>query len=76
MLLLIRSFIFFLGCGHGGHLQHAISWFQDLGETECPTGCGEFCRSCRVAALSPKGTLYAIMHFAIFKIVFYVLSLS
>jgi len=30
------------GCGHGGHLEHALSWFG--GEQQlCPTGCGHKC---------------------------------
>ena len=37
------------GCGHGGHLEHALQWFggghggKAVREV-CPTGCGEsFC---------------------------------
>lgn len=28
-------------CGHGGHLNHIMSWF--MAETKCPTGCGCDC---------------------------------
>lgn len=35
------------GCGHGGHLQHALQWFGGLTgkqvRTACPTGCGHRC---------------------------------
>lgn len=34
-------FVWCAGCGHGGHLAHALEWF---GENEvCPTGCGHKC---------------------------------
>ncbi|KAI9596986.1 WD40-repeat-containing domain protein [Syncephalis fuscata] len=29
------------GCGHGGHLKHMYTWFQE--NLECPTGCGHVC---------------------------------
>lgn len=28
-------------CGHGGHLDHVMSWFEN--ETKCPSGCGCSC---------------------------------
>ena len=28
-------------CGHGGHLNHVMSWFE--GQTKCPSGCGCVC---------------------------------
>ena len=35
------------GCGHGGHLQHALEWFGGTEEQPpqefCPTGCGHRC---------------------------------
>ena len=34
-------FVWCAGCGHGGHMAHALEWF---GENEvCPTGCGHKC---------------------------------
>lgn len=39
-------FVMCPGCGHGGHLEHAIEWFGSL-ENQfhelCPTGCGHKC---------------------------------
>ncbi|XP_021927704.1 GATOR complex protein WDR59-like isoform X3 [Zootermopsis nevadensis] len=32
---------FCMVCGHGGHSDHMISWFET--ESECPTGCGCSC---------------------------------
>ncbi|XP_069692365.1 GATOR2 complex protein WDR59 isoform X2 [Periplaneta americana] len=32
---------FCMVCGHGGHTDHMMSWFET--ETECPTGCGCNC---------------------------------
>lgn len=32
---------FCLACGHGGHSEHMMSWFQT--ETQCPSGCGCNC---------------------------------
>ena len=34
-------FVWCPGCGHGGHLEHALEWFGG-GNQFCPTGCGEF----------------------------------
>jgi hypothetical protein len=35
------------GCGHGGHLDHALQWFGGLSgkpvREVCPTGCGHKC---------------------------------
>ena len=31
------------GCGHGGDRAHMMEWFETLGQTLCPTGCGHFC---------------------------------
>jgi hypothetical protein len=28
-------------CGHGGHLEHIMNWFEN--ETKCPSGCGCSC---------------------------------
>jgi len=43
-------FVWCPGCGHGGHLDHAIEWFggSDFGSNGelrefCPTGCGHKC---------------------------------
>jgi len=36
------------GCGHGGHLEHALEWFGASNiyalQGMCPTGCGHKCR--------------------------------
>mmetsp|Transcript_26385 Transcript_26385/g.78026 ORF Transcript_26385/g.78026 Transcript_26385/m.78026 type:complete len:252 (-) Transcript_26385:469-1224(-) len=37
-----------LSCGHGGHVDHMIPWFQKF--TVCPTGCG--CSECSLHFLS------------------------
>jgi hypothetical protein len=35
------------GCGHGGHLEHALEWFGGSNGNPvremCPTGCGHRC---------------------------------
>mmetsp|Transcript_11572 Transcript_11572/g.14462 ORF Transcript_11572/g.14462 Transcript_11572/m.14462 type:complete len:588 (-) Transcript_11572:817-2580(-) len=39
-------FVMCPGCGHGGHLDHALEWFGDLDNKYhelCPTGCGHKC---------------------------------
>lgn len=37
-------FVWCPGCGHGGHLEHALQWFGGSGIREvCPTGCGHRC---------------------------------
>ena len=41
-------FVWCPGCGHGGHLDHAIEWFSGEGSANgpqeyCPTGCGHKC---------------------------------
>lgn len=42
-------FVWCPGCGHGGHLEHALSWFGGLGGNTmrefCPTGCGHKCNA-------------------------------
>jgi len=34
-------FVWCPGCGHGGHLEHALEWFS--AHEVCPTGCGHKC---------------------------------
>ena len=41
---------FCLVCGHGGHMEHMRSWWEDAGEKECATGCG--CRCLERAQLT------------------------
>ena len=42
-------FVWCAGCGHGGHLEHAIDWFGDeFGNEYCPTGCGHKCNPTRM----------------------------
>ena len=39
-------FVLCPGCGHGGHLEHALEWFTSLDNPFhelCPTGCGHKC---------------------------------
>lgn len=41
-------FVWCPGCGHGGHLEHAIEWFGGMDglpshNEMCPTGCGHQC---------------------------------
>jgi Zinc-ribbon, C4HC2 type len=40
-------FVWCPGCGHGGHLDHALEWFGgSIGSPVrevCPTGCGHKC---------------------------------
>lgn len=41
-------FVWCPGCGHGGHLEHALEWFGGNGNkasanSQCPTGCGHHC---------------------------------
>lgn len=39
-------YVYCPGCGHGGHLEHALQWFGGIQgkpvREVCPTGCGEF----------------------------------
>lgn len=42
-LFVKRSSMFCIKCGHGGHTNHLIPWFQN--EPTCPTGCGCNCQS-------------------------------
>jgi WD repeat-containing protein 59 len=43
-------------CGHGGHLNHIMSWF--MMETKCPTGCG--C-DCVFSSLDPRDSPSALL---------------
>lgn len=50
-------FVMCPGCGHGGHLEHAIEWFTSLDNKFnqlCPTGCGH---KCNLISL-PKGSTF------------------
>ncbi len=42
------KFLVCFTCGHGGHLDHIMSWFKN--NTVCPTGCG--C-TCTLSTFSP-----------------------
>ncbi|MGK3754643.1 MAG: hypothetical protein ACI8RD_006952, partial [Bacillariaceae sp.] len=46
------------GCGHGGHLEHALQWFGGLDgkaiRTVCPTGCGHKCNFVQMATAFPR----------------------
>jgi len=47
-------FVWCPGCGHGGHLEHALEWFggnnADKIRELCPTGCGHRCNLIQVPA--------------------------
>lgn len=48
-------FVWCPGCGHGGHLDHALEWFGGMDgkpiRESCPTGCGHKCNlSQRISA--------------------------
>jgi len=45
-------FVWCPGCGHGGHLDHALEWFR-TNET-CPTGCGHKCNLFPSSSASQK----------------------
>ena len=38
----VGMYVWCPGCGHGGHLEHALQWFGASQEM-CPTGCGHRC---------------------------------
>jgi len=46
------------GCGHGGHLEHALTWFGGLGGSAmretCPTGCGHRCNILQTMNAFPR----------------------
>ncbi|PVU95479.1 hypothetical protein BB561_001796 [Smittium simulii] len=39
----LSTYIWCQGCGHGGHLEHFQSWFNDKKNNSCPLGCGHYC---------------------------------
>eukprot|EP00566_Odontella_aurita_P004060 CAMPEP_0113564672 /NCGR_PEP_ID=MMETSP0015_2-20120614/21750_1 /TAXON_ID=2838 /ORGANISM="Odontella" /LENGTH=1222 /DNA_ID=CAMNT_0000466781 /DNA_START=16 /DNA_END=3680 /DNA_ORIENTATION=- /assembly_acc=CAM_ASM_000160 len=54
-------FVWCPGCGHGGHLEHAIEWFggEDSGGAGglrefCPTGCGHKCNLSQIIMAFPR----------------------
>jgi len=51
-------FVWCPGCGHGGHLEHALQWFGGLNgkavRTVCPTGCGHRCNFVQMASAFPR----------------------
>ena len=51
------------GCGHGGHMSHAIQWFGGPDgkaiRTVCPTGCGHKCNFVQMATAFPRTTSMA-----------------
>jgi len=44
-------FVWCPGCGHGGHLEHAVEWFKQ--KEMCPTGCGHRCNFLQSSSVSP-----------------------
>mmetsp|Transcript_11191 Transcript_11191/g.21323 ORF Transcript_11191/g.21323 Transcript_11191/m.21323 type:complete len:97 (+) Transcript_11191:1229-1519(+) len=51
-------FVWCPGCGHGGHLEHALSWFGGLSGKAvrelCPTGCGHRCNRLQPISAFPR----------------------
>mmetsp|Transcript_19354 Transcript_19354/g.27361 ORF Transcript_19354/g.27361 Transcript_19354/m.27361 type:complete len:142 (-) Transcript_19354:437-862(-) len=51
-------FVWCPGCGHGGHLDHALQWFGGMsgkGVREvCPTGCGHKCNLVQQVSAFPR----------------------
>ena len=52
-------FVWCPGCGHGGHLEHALQWFgggengKEVREV-CPTGCGHRCNFREMVTSFPR----------------------
>lgn len=57
-------FVWCPGCGHGGHLEHALQWFGGLNgkgvRTVCPTGCGHKCNLVQMATAFPRTNSMAL----------------
>lgn len=51
-------FVWCPGCGHGGHLDHALQWFGGLCgnvvREMCPTGCGHRCNMAQHLTAFPR----------------------
>ena len=51
-------FVWCPGCGHGGHLEHALQWFGGLNgkavRSVCPTGCGHKCNLVQMSTSFPR----------------------
>jgi Zinc-ribbon, C4HC2 type len=52
-------FVWCPGCGHGGHLEHALQWFGGgqggkAVREMCPTGCGHRCNLVQMASAFPR----------------------
>jgi hypothetical protein len=52
-------FVWCPGCGHGGHLEHALQWFggSQSGKAVrevCPTGCGHRCNFLQMVSAFPR----------------------
>ncbi len=51
-------FVWCPGCGHGGHLEHALQWFGGLNgkavRSVCPTGCGHKCNLVEMSTSFPR----------------------
>mmetsp|Transcript_62676 Transcript_62676/g.70081 ORF Transcript_62676/g.70081 Transcript_62676/m.70081 type:complete len:1140 (+) Transcript_62676:51-3470(+) len=51
-------FVWCPGCGHGGHMEHALQWFGGSNgkpiRTVCPTGCGHRCNFVQMATAFPR----------------------
>ena len=51
-------FVWCPGCGHGGHLEHALQWFGGLSgkavRDQCPTGCGHRCNFVQTLSAFPR----------------------
>ncbi|KAJ2486813.1 SEA (Seh1-associated) complex subunit [Coemansia sp. RSA 2050] len=47
------EFIWCHVCGHGGHAEHIRSWFVELNQRSCPSGCGHECQPL-IVSYAPK----------------------
>eukprot|EP00934_Nitzschia_sp_Nitz4_P001856 Nitzschia sp. Nitz4//scaffold43_size134323//5968//9728//NITZ4_003276-RA/size134323-augustus-gene-0.212-mRNA-1//1//CDS//3329551879//1856//frame0 len=51
-------FVWCPGCGHGGHLEHALEWFGGINggtaRESCPTGCGHRCNLVQTVSAFPR----------------------
>jgi len=54
-------FVWCPGCGHGGHLEHALKWFGS-GQELCPTGCGHKCNMLRQTTFPMTHSFNSLFH--------------
>lgn len=64
-------FVMCPGCGHGGHLEHALEWFTSLDNKFhelCPTGCGHKCNLITLPRASHFPRTESLNHFQSFDL--------